>query len=71
MTVNVVEPGFTETPMTAGLPDEVRAKSIGETPLGRAGTPEDIAAAVLFFASPSARHVTGQVIAVDGGQAMG
>jgi NAD(P)-dependent dehydrogenase (short-subunit alcohol dehydrogenase family) len=71
VTVNVVEPGFTTTPMTAGLPSRVRRRALAETPLGRVGTPEDIAAAVAFFASPAASHITGQVLAVDGGQGMG
>ena len=71
VTVNVVEPGFTTTPMTAGLPSRIRRRALAETPLGRAGRPEDIAAAVAFFASPAASHITGQSLAVDGGQAMG
>jgi NAD(P)-dependent dehydrogenase (short-subunit alcohol dehydrogenase family) len=71
VTVNLVEPGFTETPMTAGLPREARERALAETPLGRAARPEDIAAAVRFFLSRDAAHVTGQALAVDGGQAMG
>jgi 3-oxoacyl-[acyl-carrier protein] reductase len=71
VTVNVVEPGFTDTPMTAGLPAEVRRKALAETPLGRAARPEDIAEAVAFLAGPGAAHITGQALAVDGGQALG
>jgi 3-oxoacyl-[acyl-carrier protein] reductase len=57
--------------MTAGLPREARERALAETPLGRAARPEDIAAAVRFFLSRDAAHVTGQALAVDGGQAMG
>ncbi len=71
VTVNVVEPGFTETPMTAGLSNEVRAKAIADTPLGKTASAADIAAAVAFFLGPDGSHVTGQVLAVDGGQGMG
>jgi 3-oxoacyl-[acyl-carrier protein] reductase len=71
VTVNLVEPGFTETPMTAALPGRIRRKAIAETPLGRIGSAEDVAHAVLFFVGPGAGHVTGQSLAVDGGQALG
>lgn len=71
VTVNLVEPGFTETAMTAALPPEFRRKAIAETPLGRVGRAEDVANAVLFFVGPGASHVTGQSLAVDGGQALG
>ena len=65
---NAVAPGWIETPMTAALPAEARARALGESLLGRTGTPEDVARAVLFLASPLSRHVTGQVVRVDGGQ---
>ncbi len=71
VTVNVVEPGFTETPMTASLPPDARKRAIAETPLGRTARAEDVAEAVLFFLGPGAGHVTGQSLAVDGGQALG
>jgi len=66
--VNVVSPGLIETEMTAGLPAADRQKAIDESALGTTGLPEDIAAAVLFLGSPWSRHVTGQVLRVDGGQ---
>jgi len=66
--VNLVAPGWIETEMTAGLPDAARAKAVEETALGRPGRPEDVAAAILFLVSDMSRHVTGQVLRVDGGQ---
>jgi len=66
--VNMVSPGLIDTEMTAGLSAEDRKKAIDETALGTTGNPEDIAAAVLFLTSPLSRHVTGQVLRVDGGQ---
>ena len=66
--VNVLAPGMIETPMTASLDAEVRRNAIEEAVLGRIGTPEDVARAALFLASPMARHITGQVLRVDGGQ---
>jgi 3-oxoacyl-[acyl-carrier protein] reductase len=71
VTVNVVEPGFTATRMTDGLSPEVKRRALAETPLGRIGRPEDVAAAVAFLAGPGAAHITGQALAVDGGQGMG
>jgi 3-oxoacyl-[acyl-carrier protein] reductase len=66
--VNVVSPGVVRTPATAGaLSPEQDASMAEKIPLGRAGVPEDIAKAVLFFASPLADYVSGQVLAVDGG----
>ena len=67
VTVNAVAPGYIQTDMTAELPDEVRAALIASIPLRRIGTPEEIAAAVTFLATPAARYVTGQVLVVDGG----
>ncbi|HET9795839.1 MAG TPA: 3-oxoacyl-ACP reductase FabG [Thermoanaerobaculia bacterium] len=71
VTVNVVEPGFTETPMTARLPEAVRQRALAEIPLGRAGRAEDVAAAVGFLLGDSASHITGARLPVDGGQGMG
>jgi 3-oxoacyl-[acyl-carrier protein] reductase len=66
--VNVVSPGVARTPATAGaLTPEQDAAMAEKIPLQRVGTPDDIANAVLFFASPLAGYVTGQVLAVDGG----
>jgi 3-oxoacyl-[acyl-carrier protein] reductase len=68
ITVNVVAPGLTRTPMTEGLPPRVTEAAIAESALGRIGEPEDCAAATVFLCSERARHVTGQVLRVDGGQ---
>lgn len=65
---NAVAPGMIETPMTASLPAEIRAQAEREAALGRLGHPSDVAAAVLFLASPLAAHITGHVLIVDGGQ---
>ncbi|SHK28351.1 3-oxoacyl-[acyl-carrier-protein] reductase [Rhodothermus profundi] len=70
ITVNVVAPGYIETDMTAALPEQAREAMLRSIPLGRPGTPEDVAQAVLFLASPAARYITGQVLHVDGGMAM-
>jgi 3-oxoacyl-[acyl-carrier protein] reductase len=67
VTVNAVAPGFIETDMTAGLPEAVKQAAVAQTPLGRMGTAEDVAAAVLYLASDEAGYVTGQVIRVNGG----
>lgn len=68
ITVNAVAPGMIETPMSAGLPEEVRANAVAESALGRLGRPADVAGAVLFLLSDAAAHVTGHVLVVDGGQ---
>jgi NAD(P)-dependent dehydrogenase (short-subunit alcohol dehydrogenase family) len=68
--VNVVAPGLVRTSMTAGLAEEHLRGAVAETALGRVGDPEDVARAVLFLCSDLSRHVTGQVVRVDGGQLM-
>ncbi|AEN74698.1 3-oxoacyl-[acyl-carrier-protein] reductase [Rhodothermus marinus] len=70
ITVNVVAPGYIETDMTAALPEQARQAMLSGIPLGRPGTPEDVAQAVLFLASPAAGYITGHVLHVDGGMAM-
>ena len=70
ITVNAIAPGFTETDMTAALNESMRAELIKQIPLGLFGQPGDIANAALFLASPEARYITGQVLAVDGGMVM-
>ena len=70
ITVNAVAPGFIETDMTAGLKEEMKREVLDRIPLRALGQPEDIAGAVLFLASPAARYITGQVLAIDGGMTM-
>ena len=70
ITVNAVAPGYIATDMTASLTDEQRELLARQIPLERLGTPEDVAAAVLFLASHEAAYITGQVLAVDGGMVM-
>jgi len=70
ITVNAVAPGFIETDMTAVLSDKAKETMLGHVPLGRAGKPEDVAAAIFFLASEGASYITGQVIHVSGGMYM-
>lgn len=67
ITVNAVAPGFIQTEMTDQLPDNVKETYLAQIPLKRPGTPEDIAEAVAFFASPAAQYITGTVLNVSGG----
>ncbi len=70
ITVNVVAPGFVETQMTQALTDEQRSELIRQIPLNRLGGVTDIAAAVLFLASPAAAYMTGETVHVNGGMYM-
>jgi 3-oxoacyl-[acyl-carrier protein] reductase len=70
ITVNCVAPGFIETDMTRALGDAQREALIGSIPLARLGTPEDVAAAVLFLVSPAGAYITGETLHVNGGMYM-
>jgi len=70
ITANAVAPGFIATPMTDKLTDDQKDRINGQIPAGRMGTPEEIAAAVLYLASPEAGYVTGATLHVNGGMAM-
>jgi 3-oxoacyl-[acyl-carrier protein] reductase len=69
--VNVVAPGLTDTAMSTALTDNTRERIIGQIPLGRMATPEEVAAVVRFLASEDASYITGAVVPVDGGMGMG
>ena len=71
ITSNAIAPGFIETSMTAVLSEEFKQNAVKQIPLGRVGTPEDIASAVAFLASDEASYITGHVLNVNGGMLMG
>ncbi|MFQ5453710.1 MAG: SDR family NAD(P)-dependent oxidoreductase [Candidatus Zixiibacteriota bacterium] len=66
--VNAVAPGMILTDMMAGLPEDIKQKAVDETVLGRVGTTEEVASVIAFLCSDKARHITGEVIKIDGGQ---
>ncbi len=70
ITVNAIAPGFIDTEMTRSLTENQRQELLSRIPLGRLGSPDDVAAAVAFLASEDAGYITGQVLTVDGGIAM-
>jgi 3-oxoacyl-[acyl-carrier protein] reductase len=71
ITCNAVAPGFIETSMTSGFSEEFKQNALKMIPLGRVGTPEDVASAVEFLASEEASYITGHVLNVNGGMLMG
>ena len=70
VTANAVAPGMIETDITSGMPEKAREAIVAQIPLGRMGTPDDVAEVVAFLASDAAAYITGAVIQVDGGLAM-
>jgi 3-oxoacyl-[acyl-carrier protein] reductase len=70
VTVNAIQPGFISSPMTDAMPPNVREAVLAGIPLGRAGTPADIAGVVAWLCSDTAAYVTGAVIEVTGGRGM-
>jgi 3-oxoacyl-[acyl-carrier protein] reductase len=71
ITCNAVAPGFIETAMTSALSDDFKQNAVKLIPLGRVGTPEDVAHSVVFLASDNASYITGHVLNVNGGMLMG
>lgn len=70
ITANTVAPGYIKTELTAGLPEEITERVLGQVPIGRLGEPEEVAEVVAFLAGEGAAYVTGQTLAVDGGMVM-
>ena len=70
ITVNVVAPGFIETPMTEMLDEKQREKLLVQVPVGRLGTPDEVASAVIYLAASEASYLTGSTLHVNGGMAM-
>jgi len=70
VTCNAVAPGFIDTDMTAGLSEDIQNEILSRIPLSSFGNSEEVASLILYLASPAARYITGQVIAIDGGMAM-
>ena len=68
--VNAVAPGFVKTELTEHLWDELAARARGQTPLGRLAEPDDVAQLIVFLCTDAARHITGEIVRVDGGQAL-
>jgi len=71
ITCNAVAPGFIETAMTSGFSEDFKQNALKAIPLGRVGTPEDVANAVAFLASDEASYITGHVLSINGGMLMG
>ena len=69
--VNAVAPGFVKTELTEHLWDELATRARGQTPLGRLAEPDDVAQIIVFLCTDAARHITGEIVRVDGGQALG
>ena len=70
ITLNAIAPGFINTPMTEGLPPEVKEKMLSMIPMGRMGTDSEVAQGVLFLASPETSYITGHVLNINGGMYM-
>ena len=70
ITVNAVAPGYIETELTGVLSEQIRGAILENIPLGRMGTPQDVANLVCFLASDAAAYITGQTLTVDGGMVM-